>query len=87
MGNDNSFVSGSLIIALSSIFCTGLAALCVSCYRLKCAEVNLCGLIFRRDIAGENQYELNSPLKPSTPDTVSPPTSQPPSRRGSLNYV
>ena len=79
----NTFVSGSLVIALASIFCTGFTVLLAHCFRLKCSEINLCGMIFKRDILGENQgYEIE--LERRTQDTIPPPTI-PQSRRGSLN--
>ena len=69
MGNNSSFVSGSLVIALASIGCTGIGVLLASCYRMKCSEVNLCGMVFRRDIDGETSmkpttlYPLRFPIR------------------------
>ena len=88
MGND--FVSGSFVIAISSIFCAGFGVLLAHCFRLKYSEIDLCGMRFTRDIALENQgyeIELEHPITPLGRDVIPRPSSEPPSRRGSLNNV
>ena len=91
MGN---FVSGSLVIALASICCGGFGLILTMCYRVKCSQINFCGMTFTRDVVAENEYEhdrprtslLSDPIPPSTsqPEAIQPTQSQPPSRRGSL---
>ena len=86
MGN---FVSGSLIIALASICCGGFGLILAMCYRVKCAQINFCGITFTRDVQAENEFESIHPRASLIPDTIPPPTagpsqSQPPSRRGSM---
>ena len=58
--------------------------------QLKYSEIDLCGMRFTRDIALENQgyeIELEHPITPLGRDVIPHPSSQPPSRRGSLNNV
>ena len=81
----NSFVSGSLIIALASILCTGFGVLLAHCFRLKYAQVSLCGMTFTRDIPGENEG-LGIEMQRRVVDIIPAPTSNTPapSRRGSM---
>ena len=86
MGN---FISGSLIIALASVCCGGFGLILTMCYRVKCSQINFCGMTFTRDVVAENEFETIHPRASLLPDTIPPPTSppiqsQPASRRGSL---
>ena len=84
------FVSGSLVIALASIFCGGFGLVLTMCYRVKCREISCCGMKFTRDVDAENDFESIHPRTSLLPDVIPPSTapptqqSQPPSRRGSL---
>ncbi len=56
-------ISGELIIALSSIFCTGIGSVLLYVYRIKCSEMTMCCWNCKRDIRGENDgYQLEHPL-------------------------
>jgi hypothetical protein len=73
-------ISGELIIALSSIFCTGIGYVLLYAFRVKCSEMTLCCWKCQRDVVGENHgYELEHPLGEEI-DTI-PPSS----RRSSIN--
>jgi hypothetical protein len=73
-------ISGELLIALSSIFCTGVGSVLLYVYRIKCSEMTMCCCWnFKRDIQGENDgYQLEHPLGE---DTIPSPTT----RRSSIN--
>jgi hypothetical protein len=74
-------ISGELIIALSSIFCTGIGSVLLYVYRIKCSEMTMCCWNCKRDIQGENDgYQLEHPLGEEI-DRI-PPSS---SRRSSIN--
>jgi hypothetical protein len=74
-------ISGELIIALSSIFCTGIGSILIYVYRIKCNEMSMCCCWnCKRDVHAENQsYALEHPLG-EVIDTI-PPSS----RRSSMN--
>jgi hypothetical protein len=68
-------ISGELIIALSSIFCTGIGSVLLYVYRIKCSEMTMCCWICSRDIQGENHgYELEHHLGEEI-DRIPPPSS------------
>ena len=48
-------ISGELIIALSSIFCTGIGSVLLYVYRIKCSEMTMCCWNCKR-------YQLEHPL-------------------------
>jgi hypothetical protein len=77
-------ISGELLIALSSIFCTGIGSILLYVYRIKCSEMTLCCWKCSRDVVGENHgYELEHPLgEIEEIDTIPPP-----SRRSSINIT
>ena len=74
-------ISGELIIALSSIFCTGIGSILIYVYRIKCNEMSMCCCWnCKRDVHAENQaYALENPLGEEI-DTI-PPSS----RKSSIN--
>ena len=50
--------NSAFFLSLATLFCGGFYYLLNSCYRSKCAEVNLCGiLIIKRDIKQENESQ------------------------------
>jgi hypothetical protein len=60
-------ISGELIIALSSIFCTGVGSILIYVYRIKCNEMSMCCWNYKRDIQGENEgYHFEHPLGEDT---------------------
>jgi hypothetical protein len=74
-------ISGELIIALSSIFCTGIGSVLLYAFRIKCSEMTLCCWKCSRDVVGENHgYELEHHLGEEI-DRIPPPSS----RRSSIN--
>jgi hypothetical protein len=78
-------LTGELIIALSSIFCTGVGSILIYVYRIKCNKLQLCCFTCSRDVDGENQgYQLEHPLGETTDIIPSPsprsPSSSPVSR-------
>lgn len=58
--------NGSFFIALASISCAGFTVLLAHCFRLKCSQINFCGILCTRDIELENQgYEIELEHEPS----------------------
>lgn len=80
-------LSGSFVIAVSSICCAGFTVLLAHCFRLKCSNINFCGISCTRDIEGENTgygLELDHDNSPRQSDLIPNPTSmQYPRSRGS----
>jgi hypothetical protein len=74
-------ITGELLIALSSIFCTGVGSLFLFIYRVKCSEMTMCCWNCKRDIRGENQADRIQTLG----EDVIPLPSLPNSRRSSIN--
>ena len=50
--------NSAFFLSLATLLCGGFYYLINSCYRSKCAEVNICGiLIIKRDIKQENESQ------------------------------
>ena len=70
-------ISGELIIALSSIFCTGIGSVLLYVYRIKCSEMTMFCWNCKRDIQGENHgYELEHHLGVIEEIDTIPPSSR-----------
>ena len=81
-------LSGSFVIAVSSILCGGFTVLLAHCFRLKYSNITCCGISCTRDIDGENEgyeLELDHDTSPRHPDVIPSPSSLgfPTSRRNS----
>ena len=80
-------LTGELIIALSSIFCTGVGSILIYVYRIKCNKLQLCCFTCSRDVDGENEgYQLEHPLGETT-DIIPSPSPRSPSRSPSSSPV
>ena len=66
-------ISGELLIALSSIFCTGVGSILLYAYRIKCSEMTMCCCwSCKHDIHRENEgYQLEHPSVEEI-DTITP---------------
>jgi hypothetical protein len=75
-------ITGELLIALSSIVCTGVGSILLLIYRVKCSEMTMCCLKCKRDMQGENEADQ---IEHALEEDTIPLPSLPNSRRSSIN--